>query len=60
MWWAADINAARQELLANVDRIWDIVDSGNEVTFADRATGHRRQVRAAWRAVMAVDQIFSR
>jgi 3-hydroxy-9,10-secoandrosta-1,3,5(10)-triene-9,17-dione monooxygenase len=57
---AADINAARQELLANVDRIWDIVDSGNEVTFADRATGRRTQVRAAWRAVMAVDQIFSR
>jgi len=57
---AADINAARQELLANVDRIWDIVDSGHEVSFADRAAGRRTQVRAAWRAVMAVDQIFAR
>jgi 3-hydroxy-9,10-secoandrosta-1,3,5(10)-triene-9,17-dione monooxygenase len=57
---AADINAARQELLANVDRIWDIVDSGNEVSFEDRAAGRRTQIRAAWRAVMAVDQIFSR
>jgi 3-hydroxy-9,10-secoandrosta-1,3,5(10)-triene-9,17-dione monooxygenase len=57
---AADINAARQELLANVDRIWDIVDSGSEVSFADRAAGRRTQIRAAWRAVMAVDQIFSR
>lgn len=57
---AADINAARQELLANVDRIYDIVDAGQEVTFADRAAGRRTQVRAAWRAVTAVDQIFAR
>lgn len=57
---AADINAARQEILANVDKIWEIVDSGKEVSFADRAAGRRTQVRAAWRAVMAVDQIFSR
>ena len=57
---AADINAARQEILANVDKIWDIVDSGQEVSFEDRAAGRRTQVRAAWRAVMAVDQIFSR
>ncbi|ONM46670.1 acyl-CoA dehydrogenase family protein [Nocardia donostiensis] len=57
---AADINAARQELLANVDKIWDLVDSGKEVSFAERAAGRRTQVRAAWRAVMAVDQIFAR
>jgi 3-hydroxy-9,10-secoandrosta-1,3,5(10)-triene-9,17-dione monooxygenase len=57
---AADINAARQELLANVDRIYDMVDNGEEVTFADRAAGRRTQVRAAWRAVTAVDQIFAR
>ncbi|MEV3964807.1 hydroxylase [Nocardia sp. NPDC050193] len=57
---AADINAARQELLANVDRIWGIVESGGEVGFAMRAAGRRTQVRAAWRAVMAVDQIFAR
>ncbi|AMW17858.1 acyl-CoA dehydrogenase family protein [Mycobacteroides chelonae] len=57
---AADINAARQEILANVDKIWGIVDSGKEVSFEDRAAGRRTQVRAAWRAVMAVDQIFSR
>lgn len=57
---AADINAARQELLANVDKMWDLVDAGKEVSFADRAAGRRTQVRAAWRAVMAVDQIFAR
>ncbi|MCX2934022.1 acyl-CoA dehydrogenase family protein [Mycobacterium sp. CVI_P3] len=57
---AADINAARQEILANVDRIYGIVDSGKEVSFADRAAGRRTQVRAVWRAVSAVDEIFSR
>jgi 3-hydroxy-9,10-secoandrosta-1,3,5(10)-triene-9,17-dione monooxygenase len=57
---AADINAARQELLANVDRIYDIVEAGKDVSFQDRAAGRRTQIRAAWRAVMAVDQIFSR
>jgi 3-hydroxy-9,10-secoandrosta-1,3,5(10)-triene-9,17-dione monooxygenase len=57
---ASDINAARQELLANVDKIWDIVQSGREVSFEDRAVGRRTQIRAAWRAVMAVDQIFAR
>jgi 3-hydroxy-9,10-secoandrosta-1,3,5(10)-triene-9,17-dione monooxygenase len=57
---AADINAARQEILANVDRIYDIVDSGTGVSFADRAAGRRTQVRAVWRAVSAVDEIFSR
>ncbi|MYR06913.1 hydroxylase [Gordonia sp. SID5947] len=57
---AADINAARQELLATVDAMWDIVDAGKEVSFEQRAAGRRTQVRAAWRAVMAVDQIFAR
>ena len=57
---AADINAARQEILANVDRIYDMVDSGKEVSFADRAAGRRTQVRAVWRAVSAVDEIFAR
>jgi alkylation response protein AidB-like acyl-CoA dehydrogenase len=57
---AADINAARQELLANADRIYDIVDSGQEVSFEDRAAGRRTQIRAVWRAVSAVDEIFAR
>lgn len=57
---AADINAARQELLANTDRIYDIVATGTEVSFADRAAGRRTQIRAVWRAVSAVDEIFAR
>jgi 3-hydroxy-9,10-secoandrosta-1,3,5(10)-triene-9,17-dione monooxygenase len=57
---AADINAARQELLANADRIYDLVNAGTEVSFEDRAAGRRTQVRAVWRAVSAVDDIFAR
>lgn len=57
---AADINAARQELLANADRIYNMVSSGHEVSFEDRAAGRRTQVRAVWRAVSAVDEIFAR
>ena len=57
---AADINAARQELLANADSVDDMVAAGKEVSFADRAAGRRTQIRAVWRAVGAVDQIFAR
>ena len=57
---AADINAARQELLANVDRIYTMVESGPQVSFEDRAAGRRTQIRAVWRAVGAVDQIMAR
>ncbi|WP_336085564.1 acyl-CoA dehydrogenase family protein [Nocardia sp. SSK8] len=57
---AADINAARQELLSNVDRVFDLVEAGKEIGFAERAAVRRTQVRAAWRAVTAVDQIFAR
>ena len=57
---AAEIDASRQALLANVDRIYDVVDAGREVTFEERAAVRRSQVRAVWRAVGAVDQIFAR
>lgn len=57
---AADINAARQELLANVDEVFNEVDAGREIDFDRRALGRRTQISAAWRAVMAVDQIFAR
>ena len=57
---AADINAARQELLANADRIYDMVAAGKEVSFAGsgggpphpgsrgvaRGVGGRRHLRA--------------
>lgn len=55
---AAEIDSARQQLLANVDRIYDMVDAGKEIDFDTRATARRNQIRAAWRAVRAADEIF--
>ncbi|WP_068166001.1 acyl-CoA dehydrogenase family protein [Rhodococcus phenolicus] len=57
---AAEIDAARQQLLANVDRIWDLVEAGKEVDFETRAASRRNQVRSAWRAVRAADEVFDR
>ena len=57
---ASEIDAARQQLLANVDRIFDKVDRGEEIDFATRAQVRRDQARAAWRAVRAADDIFDR
>jgi 3-hydroxy-9,10-secoandrosta-1,3,5(10)-triene-9,17-dione monooxygenase len=57
---AAEIDGARQELLSNADRMWDLVASGTTPTFEQRALGRRTQVRAVWRAVAAVDALFAR
>ena len=57
---AAEIDAARQQLLSNVDRVWDLVDSGRNVDFETRAAVRRNQVRSAWRAVRAADDVFDR
>ncbi|MVZ91182.1 hydroxylase [Microbacter sp. ANSKLAB05] len=57
---AAEIDAARQQLLGNVDRIYDMVDGGEEIDFEMRAQSRRNQIRSAWRAVRAADEVFDR
>lgn len=57
---ASEIDAARQQLLSNVDRIFDRVDAGEEIDFAGRAESRRNQIRSAWRAVRAADEVFDR
>ncbi|MCW4355690.1 acyl-CoA dehydrogenase family protein [Hoyosella sp. YIM 151337] len=57
---AAEIHASRVTLLDNVSRLYDKVDAGEEITFADRAQSRRTQVSAAWRAVRAMDEIVAR
>ncbi|MFJ6095689.1 acyl-CoA dehydrogenase family protein [Williamsia muralis] len=57
---ASEIDAARQQLLSNVERIWDLVDAGKEVDFETRASARRNQIRSAWRAVRAADEVFDR
>lgn len=56
----ADLRAARAELLANADFFWDLAERGIEPTFAERARGRATQVRAAWRAVTAANEIYAR
>ncbi|WP_054814736.1 hydroxylase [Nocardia arizonensis] len=57
---AADIAASRGQLLDGICRLYDLADRGTEITFADRSLVRRNQIRAAWRAVSAVDAIFAR
>ncbi|MGW4244214.1 acyl-CoA dehydrogenase family protein [Nocardia sp. NPDC004722] len=57
---AADIAASRTQLLDGVSRLFDQAEAGQEITFADRSVVRRNQVRCAWRAVSAVDEIFAR
>jgi 3-hydroxy-9,10-secoandrosta-1,3,5(10)-triene-9,17-dione monooxygenase len=57
---ASEIQAARLQLLDGISRLFDLADSGKPITFEDRAVVRRNQVRCAWRAVSAVDEIFAR
>ncbi|MGC5258910.1 acyl-CoA dehydrogenase family protein [Gordonia sp. DT218] len=56
----AQIDQARQSLIANAEDMWRIVETGDDPTFARRAQGRRTQVEAAWTAVRAVDDVFAR
>ena len=56
----SSLQAARDSLLAQVDRMWDLVDSGRTPTFEQRAVGRRTQVSAAWQAIRAIDEIYPR
>ncbi|MHA3021724.1 acyl-CoA dehydrogenase family protein [Mycobacterium sp. BMJ-28] len=57
---AAEIAASRTQLIEGITRLYDIADSGQPISFEDRSTVRRNQIRCAWRAVAAVDQIFAR
>ncbi len=57
---AADIAGARVQLIDGISRMQDKLEAGQSVTFEERAVLRRNQVRCAWRAVAAADQIFQR
>ncbi|WP_019926241.1 hypothetical protein [Nocardia sp. BMG111209] len=57
---AADIAASRTQLLDGISRLYDRIEAGGEIGFEDRSLVRRNQIRCAWRAVTAVDQIFAR
>lgn len=55
---AADIDASLVQYFADIDRAYDIVDSGRALTFSERADIRRNQVRSSQRAVEAADYVF--
>lgn len=57
---AGEIRASRTALLDNINRIYDTVAAGREVTLEQRAVGRRTQIQAAWRATAGIDAILSR
>ncbi|SEG93942.1 Acyl-CoA dehydrogenase [Thermomonospora echinospora] len=57
---AEEIAASRTRLLDFVCRMHDEAAAGREVSFGERAAGRRTQVRAAWRAVQAMNEIVVR
>ncbi|MEV6067345.1 acyl-CoA dehydrogenase family protein [Nocardia sp. NPDC052001] len=57
---ASEIAASRSQLLDGISRLYDLADAGKAIAFEDRSVVRRNQVRSAWRAVSAVDEIFAR
>jgi len=57
---AAEIAASRLQLLDGISRLYDIADAGRPINFEDRSLVRRNQIRSAWRAVAAADEIFAR
>jgi 3-hydroxy-9,10-secoandrosta-1,3,5(10)-triene-9,17-dione monooxygenase len=56
----AEIAASRVQLIDGISRLYDKVEAGQPVTLEDRALVRRNQVRCAWRAVSALDEVFAR
>ncbi|MEU6201685.1 hydroxylase [Streptomyces sp. NPDC047061] len=57
---AAEIAASRVQLIDGISRLYDKAEAGQEITVEDRSNVRRNQVRCAWRAVSALDEIFAR
>lgn len=57
---ASEIRASRLQILDNVNRVYDVLVKGGTPSKQLRAESRRDQVRASWRAVAAVDSLFSR
>ncbi|MEO8697302.1 MAG: acyl-CoA dehydrogenase family protein, partial [Acidimicrobiales bacterium] len=56
---AADIRSARAQLVSNVGELYDAVCAGHEVTIEQRVACRRDQVRVAWRAAKAADDVYA-
>nr|WP_269328156.1 acyl-CoA dehydrogenase family protein [Kineosporia mesophila] len=57
---AADIAASRSQLLDGVTGAYAQLEAGHPITTKQAGQIRRNQIRCAWRAVNAVDEIFAR
>ncbi|MCX4815222.1 hydroxylase [Streptomyces sp. NBC_01239] len=57
---ASEIAASRAQLIDGISRAYDTVAAGETVSFEERSNIRRNQVRCAWRAVSALDEVFNR
>ena len=57
---AAEVRSSRATMLYNVGEMFDLVSAGKDVPLDMRAAGRRDQVRGPWRAVRAVNEVFTR
>jgi alkylation response protein AidB-like acyl-CoA dehydrogenase len=56
----ADIAASRLQVLDDLSRVFERVERGEVIPYADRARVRAAQVRATTRAIAAADQLFAR
>ena len=56
---AADIRSARAQLIHNVGELYEAVCAGHEVTMEQRVACRSDQVRVAWRAAKAADDVYA-
>jgi len=57
---SAEIRSSRATMLYNMGEMFELVSEGKEIPMTMRAGGRRDQVRGAWRAVRAVNELFTR
>lgn len=57
---ASEIAASQAMMLKNVGDAYALADNGFDVALARRASNRSEQVRGAWRAVRAVNDVFNR
>ena len=56
---AADIRSARTQLVFNIGEMFEALSTGHDITMQQRVAGRRDQVRAAWRAAKAADDVYA-
>lgn len=56
----SEIAASRAQLIDGISSVFELCEKGESIDFAQRAVIRRNQIRCAWRAVAAVDEIFAR